>query len=219
MSSIPWLRAWRRTGAPSIEGNLVIVNAISTNWGREGPARNRFYAFHYLLPFASRMRSMASWSPDPDADDSLLIAFCHGRLEEMSLAAAHFKNLEMAIFHGNAELGDYALQIAGLTMLETGEGEEAFFRLREAVATQSEDSKDMIREASIRCCRQALSNRTISAAKSRRWRQRLAILSPDDLVNDRRLLALVYADAVRRDLPSDCLNPANDMHEAKETRK
>ena len=34
-----------RTGAPSIEGNLVIVNAISTNWGREGPARNRFYAF------------------------------------------------------------------------------------------------------------------------------------------------------------------------------
>ncbi len=34
-----------RTGAVSIEGNLVIVNAISTNWGREGPARNRFYAF------------------------------------------------------------------------------------------------------------------------------------------------------------------------------
>ena len=34
-----------RTGAPSIEGDLVIVNAISTNWGREGPARNRFYAF------------------------------------------------------------------------------------------------------------------------------------------------------------------------------
>lgn len=34
-----------RTGAPSIEGDLVIVNTISTNWGREGPARNRFYAF------------------------------------------------------------------------------------------------------------------------------------------------------------------------------
>ncbi len=34
-----------RTGAPVIEGDLVIVNAISTNWGREGPARNRFYAF------------------------------------------------------------------------------------------------------------------------------------------------------------------------------
>ena len=34
-----------RTGAPSVEGDLVIVNTISTNWGREGPARNRFYAF------------------------------------------------------------------------------------------------------------------------------------------------------------------------------
>ena len=34
-----------RTGAPSIEGDLVIVNAITANWGREGPARNRFYAF------------------------------------------------------------------------------------------------------------------------------------------------------------------------------
>ena len=34
-----------RTGAPSIDGDRVIVNAISTNWGREGPARNRFYAF------------------------------------------------------------------------------------------------------------------------------------------------------------------------------
>ena len=35
-----------RTGAPSINGSLVIVNAISTNWGREGPARNRLYAFN-----------------------------------------------------------------------------------------------------------------------------------------------------------------------------
>lgn len=34
-----------RTGSPTVEGNLVVVNAISTNWGREGPARNRFYAF------------------------------------------------------------------------------------------------------------------------------------------------------------------------------
>ncbi len=34
-----------RTGAPSLAGNLVIVNTISTNWGREGPGRNRFYAF------------------------------------------------------------------------------------------------------------------------------------------------------------------------------
>ncbi|MHC4831278.1 MAG: outer membrane protein assembly factor BamB family protein, partial [Planctomycetota bacterium] len=34
-----------RTGSPAIEGDLVIVNAISTNWGTQGPARNRFYAF------------------------------------------------------------------------------------------------------------------------------------------------------------------------------
>jgi len=34
-----------RTGSPTIEGNLIIINAITTNWGREGPARNRFYAF------------------------------------------------------------------------------------------------------------------------------------------------------------------------------
>lgn len=34
-----------RTGAPAIDGELVIVNCISSNWGREGPGRNRFYAF------------------------------------------------------------------------------------------------------------------------------------------------------------------------------
>jgi len=34
-----------RTGAPAIEGDLVIVQAITANWGAEGPARNRFYAF------------------------------------------------------------------------------------------------------------------------------------------------------------------------------
>lgn len=34
-----------RTGVITIDGDLAIVNAISTNWGSEGPARNRFYAF------------------------------------------------------------------------------------------------------------------------------------------------------------------------------
>lgn len=34
-----------RTGCPTLDGDLVIINAITTNWGREGPARNRFYAF------------------------------------------------------------------------------------------------------------------------------------------------------------------------------
>jgi outer membrane protein assembly factor BamB len=35
-----------RTGVITIDGDLAIVNAISTNWGSEGPARNRFYAFN-----------------------------------------------------------------------------------------------------------------------------------------------------------------------------
>lgn len=34
-----------RTGAPVIEGDLVIVNVITSYWGADGPARNRFYAF------------------------------------------------------------------------------------------------------------------------------------------------------------------------------
>ncbi|MDH3585042.1 MAG: PQQ-binding-like beta-propeller repeat protein, partial [Phycisphaerae bacterium] len=34
-----------RTGMPAIDGNLVIINTISTNWGKQGPPRNRFYAF------------------------------------------------------------------------------------------------------------------------------------------------------------------------------
>ena len=34
-----------RTGCPTIDGNLVIVHGITANWGKNGPARNRFYAF------------------------------------------------------------------------------------------------------------------------------------------------------------------------------
>ena len=34
-----------RTGAPAIEGDFVIVRGITTNWGKQGPARDRFYAF------------------------------------------------------------------------------------------------------------------------------------------------------------------------------
>ena len=34
-----------RTGSPVIDGDLVIVRGITSNWGREGPARDRFYAF------------------------------------------------------------------------------------------------------------------------------------------------------------------------------
>ena len=34
-----------RTGSPVIDSNLVIVRGITTNWGKQGPARDRFYAF------------------------------------------------------------------------------------------------------------------------------------------------------------------------------
>lgn len=34
-----------RTGAPVIDNEFVIFRGITTNWGSEGPARDRFYAF------------------------------------------------------------------------------------------------------------------------------------------------------------------------------
>ncbi len=34
-----------RTGSPVIDGDLVIFRGITTNWGKQGPARDRFYAF------------------------------------------------------------------------------------------------------------------------------------------------------------------------------
>lgn len=37
-----------RTGAPIVVDDLVIVHGITANWGREGPGRDRFYAFDKL---------------------------------------------------------------------------------------------------------------------------------------------------------------------------
>ena len=34
-----------RTGAPVVEGDLLITRGITSSWGSEGPARDRFYAF------------------------------------------------------------------------------------------------------------------------------------------------------------------------------
>ncbi len=34
-----------RTGAPIIDDDLVIIQGITGNWGSDGPARNRYYAF------------------------------------------------------------------------------------------------------------------------------------------------------------------------------
>ncbi|HWB06782.1 MAG TPA: PQQ-binding-like beta-propeller repeat protein [Verrucomicrobiales bacterium] len=37
-----------RNGAPVIVGDLVIVRGITANWGGDGPARDRLYAFHKI---------------------------------------------------------------------------------------------------------------------------------------------------------------------------
>ena len=34
-----------RTGAPIVEGDLVIMHCITSYWGKQGPARDRFYGF------------------------------------------------------------------------------------------------------------------------------------------------------------------------------
>ena len=35
-----------RTGSPILDGDLVIIHSITSNWGADGPARDRFYAFN-----------------------------------------------------------------------------------------------------------------------------------------------------------------------------
>ena len=47
-----------RTGAPVIEGDLVIVRGITSFWGKQGPARDRFYAF-------DKRSGEAVWSSEP----------------------------------------------------------------------------------------------------------------------------------------------------------
>lgn len=47
-----------RTGAPVIDGDLAIVQGITSNWGSEGPAQNRFYAF-------DKKNGQLVWSSSP----------------------------------------------------------------------------------------------------------------------------------------------------------
>ncbi len=54
-----------RTGSPTIDGDWVVVNAITSNWGSEGPARNRFYAF-------DKKTGNLAWSSDPAVGPPLL---------------------------------------------------------------------------------------------------------------------------------------------------
>ncbi|HLX63527.1 MAG TPA: PQQ-binding-like beta-propeller repeat protein [Planctomycetota bacterium] len=47
-----------RTGRPAVEGPLVILSAITANWGANGPAANRFYAF-------DKKTGELVWASDP----------------------------------------------------------------------------------------------------------------------------------------------------------
>lgn len=60
-----------RTGSPAIDGDLVIVNAITSNWGTQGPARNRFYAFE-------KETGKPVWASDPGVGPPFLkdSSFC-----------------------------------------------------------------------------------------------------------------------------------------------
>jgi outer membrane protein assembly factor BamB len=47
-----------RTGAPIVDDDLVIIHAITSNWGSQGPARDRFYAF-------DKLNGQLVWSSTP----------------------------------------------------------------------------------------------------------------------------------------------------------
>ncbi len=47
-----------RTGCPVVDGDLVIVRGITSNWGKQGPGRDRFYAFE-------KLRGKPVWASTP----------------------------------------------------------------------------------------------------------------------------------------------------------
>jgi len=64
-----------RTGSPIIEGDRVIVHGITANWGREGPGRDRFYAF-------DKRTGELNWSSTPGVrpvDSSFSTPFVESR--------------------------------------------------------------------------------------------------------------------------------------------
>lgn len=67
-----------RTGAPIVDGDLVIHHAITSYWGKEGPARDRFYAF-------DKRTGELVWSSTPgtapkdSSFSSPVLGWSHGR--------------------------------------------------------------------------------------------------------------------------------------------
>jgi outer membrane protein assembly factor BamB len=59
-----------KVGAPAIEGDLVIVRGITANWGADGPAADRFYAF-------DKMSGELIWASTPGETPPQDSSFSH----------------------------------------------------------------------------------------------------------------------------------------------
>lgn len=111
-----------RTGAPSIDGDLVIINAITTNWGREGPARNRFYAF-------DKHSGRHVWSSTPGVGPPFLrdSSFCSPYFEQRGDLRVFYAGTGCGnIVCVNARTGDplwrYQMSIGGVNSSVVVEG-------------------------------------------------------------------------------------------------
>jgi len=81
-----------RTGVVTIDGDLAIVNCISTNWGSEGPARNRFYAF-------DKNTGELAWSSTPGVGPPFL--------SDSSFSTPHIENRQgYRVFYAGTGCGN-----------------------------------------------------------------------------------------------------------------
>ncbi len=85
-----------RTGSPVIDGDRVIINAITSNWGREGPTRNRFYAF-------DKKDGRLIWSSDPGVGPPYLkdSSFSSPMLENRKAGAGVYRVFYAGLGDGN----------------------------------------------------------------------------------------------------------------------
>lgn len=74
-----------RTGRPAIDGPLLILSAITANWGASGPAANRFYAFDktsgeliYATNTPNRPRDNSSTTPVFDWSGNKRVFYADG---------------------------------------------------------------------------------------------------------------------------------------------
>jgi len=81
-----------RTGVVTIDGDLAIVNCISTNWGSEGPGRNRFYAF-------DKNTGELAWSSTPGVGPPFL--------SDSSFSTPHIENRQgYRVFYAGTGCGN-----------------------------------------------------------------------------------------------------------------